>query len=111
MIALRSLKETPMNAADVMSPVVIAVRSAAPLAQAVRLMIDNRISGLPVLDESGHAVGILTEGDLLRRAETGTAGKPAGWFGVFFRSSSSRKRPRLRRWWKRCAASASVAFP
>ncbi len=73
-----------MKAADVMSPAVIAVRADAPLAQAVRLMIENRVSGLPVLDEAGHSAGILTEGDLLRRAETGTEGKPPGWFGIFF---------------------------
>lgn len=73
-----------MNAADIMSPVVIAVEPAAPLVQAVRLMIENRISGLPVLDAGGRAVGILTEGDLLRRVETGTAGKPAGRFAVLF---------------------------
>jgi CBS domain-containing protein len=37
-----------------------------------RLMINLRISGVPVLDTSGHLVGMVTEGDLLRRVETGT---------------------------------------
>jgi len=50
----------------------------------VRLMIDNHISGLPVLDPAGHAVGVLTEGDLLQRIETGTAGKAPGWLSVIF---------------------------
>ncbi len=73
-----------MNAADVMSPTVIAISQDAPLSQAVRLMIDNRISGLPVVDTDGHAVGMLTEGDLLQRVETGTAGKSPGWLSVIF---------------------------
>jgi len=73
-----------MNAADVMSRTVIAISQDAPLSQAVRLMVDNRISGLPVLDQAGRAVGILTEGDLLQRVETGTAGKAAGWLTTIF---------------------------
>ncbi len=75
-----------MNAADVMSPVVVAVHPDAPLAQVVRLMIEHRVSGLPVLDEGGHAVGIITEGDLLRRVETETDGGPPGWLGALFAS-------------------------
>ena len=34
---------------------------------AIDLMLDRHISGLPVIDEAGRLVGILTEGDLLRR--------------------------------------------
>jgi CBS domain-containing protein len=73
-----------MNAADIMTRSVIAVSPEAPLAQAVRLMIDRHLSGLPVIDSDGHPVGMLTEGDLLRRVETGTQGGPAGWFASFF---------------------------
>ena len=73
-----------MNAADVMSRTVIAISQDAPLSQAVRLMMDNHISGLPVLDQTGRAVGILTEGDLLQRVETGTAGKAGGWLSAIF---------------------------
>jgi CBS domain-containing protein len=35
-------------------------------------MLQNRISGLPVVDQQGHLVGIVTEGDFLRRMESGT---------------------------------------
>jgi CBS domain-containing protein len=73
-----------MNAADVMSRTVIAISKDAPLSQAVRLMVDERISGLPVLDADGHLVGMLTEGDLLQRVETGTAAKAPGWLSVIF---------------------------
>jgi CBS domain-containing protein len=47
--------------------------------EASRLMINLRISGIPVLDRSGQLVGIITEGDLLRRAETGTARRRSRW--------------------------------
>jgi CBS domain-containing protein len=68
-----------MNAADIMSREVLAIDAEAPLAQAVRLMTEHRVSGLPVLDRAGRLVGVLTEGDLLRRAEIGTDGDPPGW--------------------------------
>ncbi|MCA1409248.1 CBS domain-containing protein [Ensifer sp. IC3342] len=40
-------------------------------------MLENRISGLPVCDDDGKLVGILSEGDLLRRAELGSAAWPS----------------------------------
>jgi CBS domain-containing protein len=73
-----------VNAADVMTRNVLAVRADAPLVQAVRLMIDNQVSGLPVLDEARRPVGILTEGDLLQRVELGTEGDPPGLFRSIF---------------------------
>ena len=47
--------------------------------QAVRLMLQYRISGLPVVDAKGHLVGIVTEGDFLRRGEIGTQRRRARW--------------------------------
>jgi CBS domain-containing protein len=73
-----------MRAADVMSPSVVAISPDAPLSQAIRLMIEHRVSGLPAIDTEGRAVGMLTEGDLLRRVETGTEGEAPGWFASFF---------------------------
>lgn len=73
-----------MIAADIMSRSVVAISPDAPLVQALRLMIDHHVSGLPVIDMEGQAVGILTEGDLMRRAETGTEGQAPGWFASFF---------------------------
>jgi len=73
-----------MLAADLMSRSVVAISPDAPLAQAIRLMTDHRVSGLPVIDAEGRAVGMLTEGDLLRRVETGTEGETPGWFASFF---------------------------
>jgi CBS domain-containing protein len=51
------------------------------------LMINLRISGVPVLDGNGQLVGIVTEGDLLRRAETGTERQRSRWSEWFSANS------------------------
>jgi len=61
-----------MNATDIMTRDVLTVTPATSIVDALRLMLDRHVSGLPVVDSAGQLVGILTEGDLLRRAETGT---------------------------------------
>jgi len=61
-----------MKARDVMTQPVIKIAADASVMEAARLMLENRISGLPVVDAAGGWVGIVTEGDFLRRAETGT---------------------------------------
>ena len=58
---------------------VVSIKPNASVAEMVRLMLDNRISGLPVIDDRGDLVGIVTEGDCLRRAETGTERKRPRW--------------------------------
>ena len=68
-----------MNAADVMTRAVISVGPDTAVADAIRLMLDRQISGLPVVGEDGKLVGILTEGDLLRRSETGTERQRPRW--------------------------------
>jgi CBS domain-containing protein len=68
-----------MIAKDVMTQNVISVEPDATVLHAVRLMLQKKISGLPVIDKSGQLVGIVTEGDLLRRAETGTQRQRPRW--------------------------------
>lgn len=68
-----------LTASDVMSRDVATVAADSSVQVAVRLMVDRRISGLPVLDGAGMLVGILTEGDLLRRVELGTEEHRSGW--------------------------------
>src|SRR6266498_2343904 len=68
-----------MKAKDVMTQPVISVDSGASVLEAVRIMLQNRISGLPVVDAAGHLVGIVTEGDFLRRVETGTQRRRPRW--------------------------------
>jgi CBS domain-containing protein len=68
-----------MKAKDVMTRHVITVTPDASILQAVRLMLQHGISGLPVVDRNGTLAGIVTEGDFLRRAETGTQRKRPRW--------------------------------
>lgn len=58
-----------MKAGDVMTTGAATVRPDASLAEAARIMVEHRISGLPVVDASGRLVGVITEGDFLRRAD------------------------------------------
>ena len=71
-----------MNASDVMTRTLLSVRPDATVADAIRTMLDNRISGLPVIDAAGRLVGILTEGDLLRRGEMGTERQRSRWLEI-----------------------------
>ena len=71
-----------MNAGDVMSHNPIAMPAEAGLAEALTLMLDHHVSGLPVVDGKAGLVGILTEGDLLRRSELGTAGQLSRWLDL-----------------------------
>lgn len=64
-----------MNAHDIMTRHVVTVGPGHSIRHAARLMLDNRISGLPVVDDSSQLVGMITEGDMLRREELG--GRPA----------------------------------
>lgn len=72
-----------MKVSDVMTQRLFIVPPEASLAEAASLMLANRISGLPVVDAAGTLIGMLTEGDLIRRAELGTAGRAAGRLSVF----------------------------
>ena len=55
-----------VDVSEVMHSPVVTVTPGDPLVTAARKMIDNRIGGLPVLDDEGLVVGVLTETDLLR---------------------------------------------
>ena len=68
-----------MNAGDVMTQSTVTVDPDASIMHAIQLMLKRRISGLPVVDDTGALVGILTEGDLLRRAELGTQKRRPRW--------------------------------
>jgi CBS domain-containing protein len=62
-----------------MTPKVICIDADEGVLKAARLMLQNRISGLPVLDKEGELVGIVTEGDFLRRGELGTQRQRPKW--------------------------------
>lgn len=73
-----------MQARDVMTHRVIFTRPDASILEAARLMLQNKISGLPVVDAGGNLVGVVTEGDFLRRAETRTELKRPRWLEFLF---------------------------
>ena len=54
-----------MKAAQVMTFGAATIRPDASVREAARMMLDYRISGLPVVDDEGNLIGIITEGDLL----------------------------------------------
>jgi CBS domain-containing protein len=68
-----------MIASDVMTRNVITIDPDQTVLQAARLMLQHRISGLPVIDPSGRLVGVLSEGDFLRRRETKTEHRRSRW--------------------------------
>ncbi len=68
-----------MKAHDVMTWGTITVEPEASVTRAVRLMLQNKISGLPVVDADGQLVGMVTEGDFLRRGELGTKRQRPRW--------------------------------
>ena len=76
-----------MRARDVMVRAVATTTPETTVEKVARLMINLRISGVPVLDRNGQLAGIVTEGDLLRRAETGTERKRSRWSRWFSANS------------------------
>ena len=61
-----------MKAADIMTRRLVTIDPDSSIAEAANRMIENRISGMPVLDAQGRLVGLISEGDLLHRSEMGT---------------------------------------
>ena len=68
-----------MKASEIMTPRVISVSPEASIGEAAHLMLQNGISGMFVMGVSSRLVGVVTEGDFLRRAETGTEPHRARW--------------------------------
>ena len=65
----------PKNVADAMSRDPVVVRTETPLNEAIQILAERRISGLPVVDNAGQLVGIISETDLMWR-ETGVTPPP-----------------------------------
>jgi len=68
-----------MKAADVMVSNVITVGVNASIGEVAAILLNNHISAAPVVDEKGELVGIVSEGDLIRRPELGTAKRHSLW--------------------------------
>jgi len=72
-----------MKAADVMVTMVITVGPEACVQDVAHILLSARISGVPVVGENGELLGIVTEGDLMRRVETGTSRQRPWWLVLF----------------------------
>ena len=66
-----------MRANDVMTTAVVTVGLEAGISEVARTLLENRISAVPVVDEMGRVQGMLSEGDVMRRAE---CGGDRGWW-------------------------------
>ncbi|MFG2616449.1 CBS domain-containing protein [Streptomyces sp. NPDC048507] len=61
------------SVADLMTPSAVTVRRATAFKEIVRLLEEFDITAMPVIDEAGHPVGVVSEADLLRRRPVGGA--------------------------------------
>ena len=68
-----------MKAADVMASAVISVRPNARVDEVASILLANRISAVPVIDEQDELIGIVSEGDLMRRSEAKTDRSRSWW--------------------------------
>jgi CBS domain-containing protein len=76
-----------MKAKDIMVMNVIAAGPEASVREVANILFKNRVSALPVVDQHGALVGIISEGDLARRAELETDYRRSWWLEVFARKS------------------------
>lgn len=73
-----------MRAHHIMTRKVISIRPDTSVVEAANTMLQQHISGLPVINEAGKLVGIISEGDFIRRVEIGTGRKRGRWLSLLF---------------------------
>jgi CBS domain-containing protein len=74
---------SPLTVADVMTRDVVSVSAATPVSEIANVLAGKRISAVPVVGADGSLIGIVSEGDLIRRAEIGTERRRSWWRKVF----------------------------
>jgi CBS domain-containing protein len=72
-----------MQARDIMTTNVVTAKPTESVRDIAKLMIEHHINGLPIIDVSGHLVGMVTDGDIYRRTELGTDKKRSSWLEIF----------------------------
>lgn len=68
-----------MRARDVMTSPVFTVSADTLVSEIAELLLEKRISAVPVVDQNDRVIGLVSEGDLLRRSETGTGRRRSNW--------------------------------
>lgn len=71
-----------MQAKDVMTSNVVSVSADATVVEIAQLLLQRNISAVPVVDDDGRPIGLVSEGDLIRRAELGTERKRSWWLSL-----------------------------
>lgn len=71
-----------MEAKDVMTTQVITISPEAKIEEVAELLLSSHISAMPVVDDENKIVGIISEGDLLHRHETGTERHRSWWLSL-----------------------------
>jgi len=72
-----------VHARDIMTSPAITATTDTTLLEIVQLMLAHRISAVPIVNENQIVVGLVSEGDLVRRAEIGTEQKHSWWLSMF----------------------------
>jgi CBS domain-containing protein len=72
-----------MRAHQIMTKDCITVTPHTTIEDAAKIMLQTHISGLPVMDDTGRLVGMVSESDFLRRSEIGTGRKRPTWLQFF----------------------------
>lgn len=70
--------DSKLTAADVMTSSLATVHSDTNLQTAARMMVEFQVSGLPVVDDTGKVIGVISEADLIRTDEV--ADKRHDWW-------------------------------
>ena len=60
-----------MNAAEIMTKEVVTARPDTSIGEIADLLLNHKITAVPVIDDDRHVVGIVSQGDLLARARGG----------------------------------------
>ena len=71
-----------MNASDIMSRPVVSVHPDTPTREIARLLLDKGISAVPVVDNNGAAIGIVSESDLIRPDRTAREAWRQSWLEI-----------------------------
>jgi len=79
---------TTLTARDVMVRDVVTIPYSAPLSEVERVLVDHRISGMPVTDATGHVVGVVSVKDLIERYAEEPESRPRRGSGYFHLSSA-----------------------
>ncbi len=84
-----------MQARDIMVSPVVTVGKGATVRDVARILLEKHISAVPVVDSAGKVVGIVSEGDLMHRAEVGTE-HPYSWWVHFLAGDATIRKPKPR---------------